>query len=77
VEIHNLQPAQNIVIKIKLRRAKQFNCIASLGEMLNVHKMFAGKREKKLEFSRIRLRNGNYIKTAFKEVVCDGMGWIK
>lgn len=78
-ELHNtrIQPAQNIVIKIKLIRAKQFSYIASLAEMLNVHKMFVVKRERKVAFCRIMLRNDNYIKTTVKEVTRDCIGWIQ
>ena len=76
-ELNDLYSSPNIVRVIKLRRMRWAGHVARMEKGRDVHRVLAGKTERKIPLGRPRLRWWENIKMDLHEVGCGGMDWIE
>jgi hypothetical protein len=76
-ELHSLYSSPNIVRVIKLRRMRWAGHVARMGEGRGVYRVLVGRPEGKRPLGRPRRRWEDNIKIDLREIVIDGVNWIR
>jgi hypothetical protein len=76
-ELHGLYSSPNVVRVIKSRRMRWAGHVARIGEGRGVYRVLGGRPEGKRPLGRPRYRWEDNIKMDLREIVIDGVNWIR
>jgi hypothetical protein len=76
-ELHSLYSSPNIVRVIKSRRMRWVGHVARMGRGRGVYGILMGKHEGKRPLGRPRHRWEDNIRINLREIVIDGVNWIR